>query len=186
MIPIILKHQKLLKNNSSDMKLKIVFLVALFFISFTTLFAQQMSFGFIRNCLTYKRTVYTDEMKQKHFQTVQDKVENPANMILSGAMLYSNKSTVNPNSGEIKVLSLITDKAKITEVTFSNEYFNLYNDIFKQMVNFFRNQQSFKNEKYKTDVAKFDRDGFFYYVYKQGEIPVIVVSDKKLEETYFK
>ena len=43
-----------------------------------------------------------------------------------------------------------------------------------------------KNEKYKTDVVKFAKDGYFYYAYKNGEIPVIVVSDKKLEETYFK
>lgn len=168
------------------MKLRIVFLLIFSFTSSATVFAQQMSFGFVRNCMSYKRTVYTDEMKQKHFQTIQDNVENPSNKLLSGAMLYSNKSTVNPNSGEITVLSLITDKLKITEITFSQEYFNLYNDIFKQMVNFFRNQQSFKNEKYKTDVAKFNKDGLFYYAYKNGEIPVIVVSDKKLEETYFK
>lgn len=168
------------------MKTRILLFIAFSFISFNSIIAQQMSFGFIRNCMTYKRTVYTDEMKQKHFQSVQDNVENPANAALSGAMLYSNKSTVNANSGEIKVLSLISDKTKITEVTFSKEYFNLYNDIFKQMVNFFSNQQSFKNEKYKTDVAKFNKDGLFYYAYKNGEIPVIVVSDKKLEETYFK
>lgn len=168
------------------MKIRAVLLIIFSFFSVNSLLAQQMSFGFVRNCMTYKRTVYTDEMKQKHFQTIQEKVENPSNNVLSGAMLYSNKSTVNANSGEIKVLSLISDKLKVTEITFSKEYFNLYNDIFKQMVNFFSNQQSFKNEKYKTDVVKFAKDDYFYYAYKNGEIPVIVVSDKKLEETYFK
>jgi|SRR3954465_7761370 hypothetical protein len=168
------------------MKIRIAFLIVFFIGCFTSLIAQQMSLGFVKNCMMYKRTVYTDEMRQKHFLPTQDKVETPANIALSGATLYSNASTVNPNSGEIKVLSLINDKIKITEIIFSKEYFNLYNDIFKQMVNFFNNQQSFKNDKYKVDVAKFTKDGIFYYAYKNGEIPVIVISDKKLEDTYFK
>jgi hypothetical protein len=168
------------------MKKQGTLLIAFFFCCFIPAVAQHMSLGFVKNCMTYKRTVYTDELKQKHFLLVQDKVETTANMLLSGAVYYSNSNKENVAPGEIKVLSLITDKLKITEITFSKEYFNNYNEVFKQMVNFFKNQQSFKNEKYKTDVAKFSKDDTYYYAYKNGDIPVIVISDKKLEETYFK
>lgn len=168
------------------MKSKTLFLIVLGVCCFTHLFAQQMTLGFVKNCMSYKRETYTDELKKKHFNLTQDKVESPANMLLSGATLYSNLSKENPKAGEIKILSLISDKAKITEITFSEAYFNNYNEVFKQMVNFFSNQQSFKSTKYKTDVARFSKDGINYYAYKNGPVPYIVIADSKLEETYFK
>jgi hypothetical protein len=168
------------------MKHKALFLAVLSICCFTQLFAQQMTLGFVKNCMSYKRETYTDELKKKHFNLIQDKMETPANMVLAGATLYSNLSKENPKAGEIKVLSLISDKIRVTEITFSDAYFNNYNEVFRQMVNFFSNQQSFKSTRYKTDVAKFSKDGINYYAYKNGAIPYIVVSDTKLEETYFK
>jgi hypothetical protein len=170
------------------MKIKTSFLLLILSAVFCSsqLVAQQMSLGFVKNCMQYKRTTYTDELSKKHFSIVQDKVESPANTVLSGATLYSNFSQKNPNAGEIKILSLITDKIRVTEITFSNAYFTNYNEVFKQMVSFFNNQQSFKSTKYKTDVAKFSKDGISYYAYKNGDIPFIVISDVKLEDTYFK
>ena len=53
------------------------------------------------------------------------------------------------------------------------------------MVSFFNNQQSLKSKRYKTDVAKFSKDGIFYYAYKNGETPVILIADSKIEEAYF-
>ncbi len=154
---------------------------------FTQLNAQQMTLGFVKNCIGYKRTTYTDELLKKHFLLIQENMEAPSNVVLKGAALYSNASKQNPAAGEIKVLSLISDKMKVTEITFASaSYFNNYNEVFKQMVNFFSNQQSFKSTRYKTDVAKFSKDGIFYYAYKNGEIPLIVIADTKLEEIYFK
>ena len=168
------------------MKNKTLAVLSLILCCFTQVVAQQMSLGFVKNCMTYKRETYTDELKKKHFHLIQDKVEAPSNTALSGATLYSNASKENPKKGDIKVLSLISDKMKITEITFSDAYFNNYNEVFKQMVSFFNNQQSFKSTRYKTDVAKFSKDGINYYAYKNGDIPFIVVSNSKLEETYFK
>ena len=167
------------------MKNKIV-LAILSILMYTQASAQSMSLGFVKNCISYKRETYTDELKKKHFILVQDKVETPSNMVLSGASYYSNASKENTAAGEIKVLSLISEKMKITEITFSSStYYNNYNVVFKQMVSFFSNQQSFKSKRYKTDVAKFSKDGLFYYAYKNGEIPVILVTNAKIEEQYF-
>ena len=168
------------------MKNRVLFLIVSCLLSFTPLFAQQMTLGFVKNCMQYKRTTYTDELSKKHFNLVHDKVETASNTVLSGASLYSNASKTNANAGEIKVLSLITEKLKVTEISFSNSYFNNYNEVFKQMVSFFSNQESFKSKRYKTDIAKFSKDGIFYYAYKNGEIPFIVISDAKLEDSYFK
>jgi hypothetical protein len=168
------------------MKNKLLFLVVAACCCFGQLSAQQMSLGFVKNCMSYKRETCTDELKKKHFNLIQDKVETPTNMVHSGATLYYNASKENPKAGEIKVLSLISDKIKVTEITFSDAYFNNYNEVFKQMVSFFSNQQSFKSTRYKTDVARFSKDGIYYYAYKNGEIPFIVISNTKLEDTYFK
>jgi hypothetical protein len=169
------------------MKNRFLILIAFSLFSYTQAAAQLMSLGFVKNCMQYKRTTYTDELEKKHFSLIQDKVETPANMVLAGASYYSNtKKEDVAVKGEIKVLSLITDAAKITEISFSNAtYYNNYNEVFKQMVSFFNNQQSFKSKKYKTDVAKFSKDGIFYYAYKNGEVPVILVTNAKIEEKYF-
>lgn len=165
----------------------LIILFAFSLFSNTQAAAQLMTLGFVKNCMQYKRSTFTDELEKKHFSLIQDKVETPANMLLAGASYYSNtKKEEAATKGEIKVLSLITDAAKITEITFTNaSYYNNYNEVFKQMVNFFSNQQSFKSKKYKTDVAKFSKDGIFYYAYKNGEAPVILVTDAKIEEKYF-
>lgn len=167
------------------MKNKIAFILAFSVLFCTQTSAQLMSMGFVKNCMQYKRTTFSDELKKKHFLPVKDNVENPENMVLSGATYYSNSNKENTAPGEIKVLSLITDKSKVTEITFSSAYYNNYNEVFKQMVNFFSNQQSFKSKRYKTDVAKFSKDGIFYYAYKNGEDPVILIADEKMEDTYF-
>lgn len=167
------------------MKNKIALFIALSFLICSPLSAQLMSLGFVKNCMQYKRTTFSDELRKKHFLPVQDKVDNPENNLLSGATYYSNSNKENTTPGEIKVLSLITEKSKITEITFSSSYYNNYNEVFKQMVSFFSNQQSFKSKRYKTDVAKFSKDGIFYYAYKNGEDPVILVANEKMEESYF-
>jgi hypothetical protein len=169
------------------MKNKILFLLVFSLFSYTQAGAQLMSLGFVKNCMQYKRTTYTDELEKKHFSLIQDKVEAPSNMVLAGASYYSNTKKEDVSAkGELKVLSLISETAKITEITFTNaSYYNNYNEVFKQMVSFFSNQQSFKSKKYKTDVAKFSKDGIFYYAYKNGEVPVILVTDAKIEEKYF-
>lgn len=162
-------------------------------IAITTLFsinasAQLMSLGFVKNCMSYNRTAYENELFKKHYFKVEHAVENPQNALLKGATSYSNEKDA--ANGEIKILSLITDKQKITEIYFvngpKNNYSNNFTEVYNQMVSFFNNQTSFKSSKYNVDVTKFTKDKTSYYVYKLKEIMVIVVSDSKLEETYFK
>jgi hypothetical protein len=169
------------------MKNRMLFILVFSLFSYAQASAQLISLGFVKNCMLYKRTTFTDELEKKHFSLIQDKVETPANMVLAGASYYSNtKKEEVAAKGEIKILSLISETIKITEITFTNAtYYNNYNDVFKQMVNFFNNQQSFKSKKYKTDVAKFSKDGISYYAYKNGEVPVILITDGKIEEKYF-
>lgn len=168
--------------------MKKIIIIALAIVSYSTASAQLMSLGFIKNCMSYNRTAYENELFKKHFFKVEHAVENPQNPLLKGATSYSNEKDA--ANGEIKVLSLITDKQNITEIYFvngpKNNYSKNYTEVYNQMVSFFNNQTSFKSAKYNVDVTKFTKDKTSYYVYKLKEIMVIVVSDLKLEETYFK
>jgi hypothetical protein len=167
-----------------------IFLFALFTIFlFTTSSAQLMTLGFVKNCMTYARTTVTDELKKKHFLTVERKMESP-NKLLDGATYYSNQPSKNSSTGEIAVLSQIAGSKQITEISFlngtDNNYVNNYNDVYNQMVSFFNNETNFKSPKYgNVDVIKFTRDKNFYYVYKNKNIPTIVIANYKIDEDYF-
>ncbi len=164
----------------------IVCLTAL--LTYTSASAQLMSLGFVKNCMTYDRAPYENELFKKHYFSVEKSVANPQNSLLAGACSYSNEQA--PANGEIKVLSLIKDSKRITEVYFvsgpKNDYSKNYTEVYNQMVSFFNNQTSFKSTRYNVDVTKFTKDKFFYYVYKLKEIPVIVISNYKIDEEYFK
>lgn len=168
------------------MKKAIILLLAIAMYSKAS--AQLMSLGFVKNCMTYNRTAYENELFRKHYFKTDNAIESPQNMLLKGACAYSNEQ--NKAKGEIKVLSLITDKQQITEIYFVNgseeSYLKNFTEVYNQMVSFFDNQTSFKSAKYNVDVTKFTKDKVFYYVYKIKEMPVIVVANTKLDETYFK
>ena len=168
--------------------MKKIILLSIAIISFNNASAQLMSLGFVKNCMTYNRTAYTNELFRKHYFTVENAIATAQNNLLIGAMSYSNEK--NTADGEIKVLSLISDKQKITEIYFvngpKNDYSKNFTEVYNQMVSFFDNQLVFKSTKYNTDVTKFTKDKVYYYVYKLKEIPVIVVADFKLDEVYFK
>lgn len=167
---------------------KTIFICIIAILSYSSVSAQLMSLGFVKNCMTYNRTAYTNELFRKHYFTVENSIATAQNSLLIGAMSYSNEKS--PANGEIRVLSLITDDKQITEISFvngqKNDYSKNFTEVYNQMVSFFNNQTSFKSQKYNVDVVKFTKDKVFYYVYKIKEIPVIVVANYKLDEVYFK
>jgi hypothetical protein len=167
--------------------MKKIFFITLSIISISAS-AQLMSLGFIKNSMSYNRTAFENELFKKHYFKTANAVENPQNPLLAGACSYSNEQ--NTANGEIKVLSLITDKQKFMEVYFingpKNDWSKNFTEVYNQMVSFFNNQTSFKSTKYNVDVTKFSKDNSYYYVYKLKDNMVIVVSDKKLDDTYFK
>lgn len=152
-------------------------------------FAQQMPFGFIKNCMSYARTTATDELNKKHFTLIDRNVQKVNHKMLEGASYYSNESDRTPGIGEIAVISQITDKIQVTEISFingtKNDYSKNYTEVYNQMVNFFKDERTFKSGKYNTNVGVFNRDKVYYYVYKNKEVPTIVVSNTKLDESYF-
>jgi hypothetical protein len=66
-----------------------------------------------------------------------------------------------------------------------NDYTKNYDDVYNQMVNFFKDEKSFKSEKYKTEIRYFFRDKTYYYTYRYNNVPVIVVSNYKIDKEYF-
>ncbi len=148
-----------------------------------------MPFGFVKNCMTYARTTVTDELNKKHFELIDRNYQKAGNPLLIGASYYSNVKERTDGIGEIAVLSQITGSKQITEISFNsgtkNNYSDNFNDVYKQMVNFFKDERSFKSPKYNVDVNTFVKDKIYYYIYKFKDTPIIVVSNYKLEEDYF-
>lgn len=169
------------------MKKKVLFLALLSTLAYARSFGQLMTFGFIKNCMTYERSTATDELKKKQFFVADRNVAVAESKLLEGATYYSNSHE--PDKGEIKVLSQINGSTKITEVAFKsgtkNDYNKNFKDIHNQMISFFNNEITLKSPKYKTDVLKYTKDKLFYYVYENNKVPVIVISNNKIDEAYF-
>jgi hypothetical protein len=164
------------------------FLIAVSFLISSVSFAQLMPFGFVKNCMTYARTTVTDELNKKHFTLIDRNYQKANNPLMQGSTYYSNQTDRTQGIGEIMVLSLIDGSKQITEISFASGTKNSYNanfdDVYKQMVNFFKDERTFKSPKY-NDVNYFTRDKIYYYVFKVKDVPTIVVSNYKLDEDYF-
>jgi hypothetical protein len=165
----------------------LLFLIAVSLSTFS--FAQQMPFGFVKNCMSYQRTTVTDELNKKHFTLVDRNYQKANNPLMNGATYYSNEPQRTPGTAEVAVLSLINGSKQITEISFISDskmdYSKNFDDVYKQMVNFFKDERSFKSPKYNTDVNYFAKDKVYYYTYKDKGTPIIVVSNYKLDEDYF-
>lgn len=172
------------------MKKKILFLALITIFLNQQSFGQLMTFGFVKNCMAYKRTTVTDELGKKQFFVVERTKEGTANPLMEGATYYSNEKLRDATKGEIGVLSLINGTKQITEISFTNgsknDYSKNYTDVFNQMIKFFNNEKAFKSERYnKVEVLKFSKDNIYYYVFKNKETPTIVISNYKIDEAYF-
>ena len=171
------------------MKNKILLFALISILANNQSFGQLMTFGFVKNCMTYGRSTVTDELKKKQFFVVERQVKTTADKLFEGATHYSNQKDGDLTLGEISVLSQINGSKQITEISFingeKNDYSKNYTEIYNQMVSFFDNEKSFKSSKYKTDVLKFSKGRNYYYVYKSGNTPVIVISNYKIDDDYF-
>ncbi len=171
------------------MKNKILLLSVIKLFAVTITNAQQMTFGFVKNCMSYGRTTVTDELTKKQFFVAERQKKDAANKMFEGATYYSNEKERDIIKGEIAVLSQINDSKKVTEISFingsKNDFSKNYNEVFDQMIKFFNNEKPFKSEKFKTDVLVFAKDKTYYYVYTFNKIPVIVIANYKIEKEYF-
>lgn len=165
------------------------FLLAFAILTGQNIFSQLLPFGFVKNCMTYERTTVTDELNKKHFSLIDRNYQKSENPLLQGSTYYSNEPDRTPDLGEVAVLSQIKDSKKVTEISFINGTKNNssknYDDVYKQMVNFFKDEKTFKSQKYNTVVNYFVKDKVYYYTYKFKDTPVIVISNYKLDEDYF-
>lgn len=170
------------------MKHKLLFLAIISTFLGNKAFGQLMTFGFVKNCMTYERTTVTDELKKKQFFVADRSKDIVHNKLLEGATYYSNNKEQDISKGEIGVLSQINGSKKVTEITFVNgktDYSKNQTDVHNQMISFFNSETTFKSPKYKTDILKYSKDKIYYYVFKNNNIPTIVIANYKIDEDYF-
>jgi len=152
-------------------------------------FAQTIPFTFIKSCTTFERAAFTEDMTKKKYYVVEQAVKNANNKAMEGATSYCNEKERELGNAEIVVLSSIKGDKKIVEITFKkgnkHDYTKNYGEIYNQMLSVLNKTASIQSKKYNTEVSTFTKNGIYYYSYKVGEVPVIVVSSYKIDSEYF-
>jgi hypothetical protein len=170
------------------MKSKIL-LFALISILAKQSFAQTLPFTFIKSCISFERPVYTADMEKKKFYVVEESAKKTTNKLMEGATFYCNEKERELGNAEIDVLSLINGEKKVTEITFrkggKHDYTKNFGEIYNQMTSVLNKTAAFQSKKYKTEVTTFTKDKVYYYTYKVNDVPVLVISNYKIEEEYF-
>jgi hypothetical protein len=108
---------------------------------------------------------------------------------MEGSTYYSNMFDKDPAEGEIRVLSQINGNKSIVEISWingtKNDWSKTYAEVYNAMVNFFKDEKSFKSLKYNTNVNTFFRDKVYYYVFEVNKVPTIISSNYKIDDEYF-
>lgn len=171
------------------MKTQILFFALVSFLATTTSVAQTLPFTFIKNCITFERQAFTDDMTKKKFYVLEESAKKTKNKLMEGATFYCNEKERELGYAEIDVLSLINGTKKIVEISFmkggKHDYAKNFGEIYNQMNSMLNKTAAFQSKKYKTEVNTFTKNQVYYYTYKVNEMPVIVISNYKIDEEYF-
>lgn len=171
------------------MKTKILFIALISFLTINKSIGQTLPFTFIKSCGTYERQAFTDDMTKKKFYVAEEAVKGAKNKLMEGATFYCNEKERELGFAEIHVLSIINGTKKIVEISFlkggKHDYTKNFGEIYNQMNSMLNKTAAFQSKKYKTEVTTFTKNQVYYYTYKVGEMPVIVISSYKIDEEYF-
>ena len=171
------------------MKTKILFFTLISILITNRLFSQTLPFSFIKSCTTLERAAFTDDMTKKKFHIVEEPTKKTTNKLMEGATFYCNEKERELGFAEIDVLSVINGDKKITEITFKkggkHDYSKNFGELYNQMTSMLNKTAAFQSKKYKTEVTTFTKNQVYYYTYKVNDVPVIVISNYKIDTEYF-
>ncbi len=171
------------------MKTKTLFFALISLLIVNRSFAQTIPFTFIKSCISFERQAFTDDMTKKKFYVVEGATKKETNKLMEGSTFYCNEKERELGNAEIDVLSQINGAKNITEITFQkgnkHDYTKNFGEIFNQMSSVLNKTAVIQSKKYKTEVSTFTKDKVYYYTYKVNDVPVIVISNYKIDEEYF-
>lgn len=171
------------------MKSKILLFALISILATNKTFSQTLPYTFIKNCITFERAAFTEDMTKKKFYVVEESTKKTTNKLMEGATFYCNEKERELGYAEIHVLSIINGTKKITEISFlkggKHDYAKNFGEIYNQMSSMLNKTAPFQSKKYKTEVTTFTKNQVYYYTYKVNETPFIVISNYKIDEEYF-
>ena len=171
------------------MKSKILLFALISVLALHKLSSQTLPYTFVKNCITFERAAFTEDMTKKKFYVAEESVKGAKNKLMEGATFYCNEKERELGFAEIHVLSIINGTKKITEISFlkggKHDYTKNFGEIYNQMNSMLNKTAAFQSKKYKTEVTTFTKNQVYYYTYKVGDVPVIVISTYKIDEEYF-
>lgn len=171
------------------MKTKILLIALISVLVITKSISQTLPYTFIKNCITFERAAFTEDMTKKKFYVAEEPVKKTNNKLMEGATFYCNEKERELGYAEIHVLSVINGTNKIVEISFlkggKHDYAKNFGEIYNQMSSMLNKTAPFQSKKYKTEVTTFTKNQVYYYTYKVNDTPVIVISNYKIDLEYF-
>ncbi len=171
------------------MKTKTLLFALISLLLSTKSFSQTLPYTFVKNCITFERPAFTEDMTKKKFYVAEESVKGAKNKSMEGATFYCNEKERELGYAEIHVLSVINGTKKIVEISFlkggKHDYAKNFGEIYNQMNSMLNKTAAFQSKKYKTEVNTFTKNQVYYYTYKVNDTPVIVISTYKIDEEYF-
>jgi hypothetical protein len=150
--------------------------------------AQTLKYEFIKNCLIYTEIEVISDLTARNFNFVTKETVNLGDPLINRSDYYTSKKEGSTDTAEVAVF-INKRKSSKKSVVFSfveTQAFANFNTIESKIIAGLKSEGVFKSDKFDADVAKYSFDDkYYYYLFKDDFIWYIVVSNFKLEESYF-
>lgn len=149
---------------------------------------QTLKYEFIKNCLIYNETEIITDLTARNFNFVSKETVNLGDQLINRSDYYTSKKEGSTDTAEVAVF-INKRKASKKSVVFSfveTQAFANYNVLESKIRESLKQETGFHSDKFDADVSKFSfNDNYFYYLFKDEYIWYIIVSNFKLDDTYF-
>lgn len=150
--------------------------------------AQTLKYEFIKNCLIYTEIEVISDLTARNFNFVTKETVNLGDPLINRSDYYTSKKEGSTDTAEVAVF-INKRKSSKKSVVFSfveTQAFSNYNTIESKIIAGLKSEGTFKSDKFDADVTKYSFDDkYYYYLFKDDFIWYIIVSNYKLEESYF-
>ncbi len=149
---------------------------------------QTLKYEFVKNCLIFSETEIITDLTARNFNFVSKETVNLGDQLINRSDYYTSRKEGSNDTAEVAVF-INKRKASKKSVVFSfveTEAFANYNAIESKIIAGLKKEETFHSDKFDAYVSKYSfDDNYYYYLFKDEYIWYIIVSNFKLEESYF-
>lgn len=149
---------------------------------------QTLKYEFVKNCLIYNETEIITDLTARNFNFVAKDHVNLGDPLINRSDYYTSKKEGSNDTAEVAVfINKRKNSKKSVVISFvETQAFANYNAIESKIQAGLKSEGSFHSDKFDAYVSKYSFDNnYYYYLFKDEYIWYIIVSNFKLEESYF-